>query len=159
MKSIANIFRLYVLFLAMISLSIVLMPVVGSYDRRFYSVTPLVGIIFYVGLIGVIVSIILINKKRKAYGSKFNKKFDLFKCGMFSFFQNKIAMIFDIIMMGAFAIMVVLFIMYAINVYYYFKTIYFLFVVISIFIFSFGMHCMLNGVNYRYFNNKKNGEN
>lgn len=131
---------LFVLFMAIISVSILMMPFTVNDDAL---IPPWIsGLLFWVGLAGVAVSTIVISRDRKS-SRAFRKQIKRQKqLGLTHFFQNKFALVFDIIMF----ISIVTFILLSIigNSYYL------QFIFLSIFIFSFGMHCMLNGMNFIY---------
>lgn len=133
---------LYVLFLAVISVSIILMP----FTVDDYAIIPIwvSGLLFWLGFVGVIVTVMMINKIRKKDTSFRKKRRRLKQLGLTHFFQNKPAVVFDLIMFGSIISFILISLMVNIKL--------FQFICLSIFVFSFGMHCMLNGVNYIYIN-------
>ncbi len=136
-------FYSYIIFWAIFSLSFVFMPsAVNAMYNGTNGLLYFVGVSFWLGLIVAIVSIMLINIARKR-DAKFREKYKgLKQFGLVNFFKNKIARIFDIVVAVSFLVNIVIRI---VNVN---QTL--IFIGISIFIFSFGMHCILNGVNYIY---------
>lgn len=136
-------FYLYIIFLAMFSLSFAFMPTaVSAMYNGANGLLYFTGSSFWLGLILAIVSMMLldINRRRNV---KFQEKYKgLKQFGLVNFFKNKPARIFDIVAAVSFFVNVMIQI---INVN---KTL--IFIGISLFIFSFGMHCILNGVNYIY---------
>lgn len=93
------------------------------------------GVLFWGGLILAVVFTILINKTA-------NQKNSNNKSGIITFFSNKTAAIFDVTMIISSIIFVIILIVNSMsNV---------AIVVFSIFIFSFEMHCVFNGKNYKY---------
>lgn len=93
------------------------------------------GVLFWGGLILAVVFTILINKTA-------NQKNSNNKSGIITFFSNKTAAIFDVTMIISSIIFVTILIVNSMsNV---------VIVVFSIFIFSFEMHCVFNGKNYKY---------
>ncbi len=93
------------------------------------------GVLFWIGLIIAIVFGLLQNKTTT------NKDINN-KIGLISFFSNKPAFVFDVILIVSFIAFVICLI---INRMSNIATIIF-----SIFIFSFEMHCVFNGKNYKY---------
>ena len=135
-------FGLYLLFLAIISVSIILMPF--TVDNNAIIPIWLSGSLFWIGLLGVIVTVIMINKGRKKDTSFRKKQKGSKQFGLIHFFQNKLAIVFDTIMFSA----IICFILFSLTVNINLLQ----FICLSVFVFSFGMHCMLNGVNYIYIN-------
>lgn len=131
-------------FLLLLSVSIVLMPFSVSLEAKTYLPIYLTGSLFWVGLIGTIVTAINVNKSRK-HSRSFNEKYpDLKQLGVIHFFKNTPAKITDILM----AISAVGFIVFRL----FSDNIVLQFIIIALFVFLFGMHCMLNGINYIYLN-------
>lgn len=93
------------------------------------------GVLFWIGLIIAIVFGLLQNKTTTNKDSNN-------KIGLISFFSNKPAFVFDVILIVSFIAFVICLI---INKVSNIATIIF-----SIFIFSFEMHCVFNGKNYKY---------
>lgn len=139
----------YVVFLLIWSFSVLLMPIASV--QKELTVFPMFisGGCFWIGLIGTILMGVKINRfSKKIYK---NKSYEIKKLGLICFFSNKKATITDIVMF----VSVVCFIVIKICI----DNIYLLFTSVSLFVFSFGMHCMLNGKNYIYLNNKVRREN
>lgn len=137
-------FYLYTMFLAIVSLSVFLMPWGMKMAESTMLVTYISGVMFWIGLIGTIAMAGYITySRRKSIG--FQDRYPQLKqLGIIHFFQNMPALICDILMFLSvigFAVMRI----------WFGKTIY-PFVFLSLLIFSFGMHCMLNGSNYIYVN-------
>ena len=131
--------RLFVIFLAVISVSIILMPFTVD-DNTF--IRPCIsGLLFWIGVVGVIVNSIVVSRDRKKDRSFRRQNTKQKQLGLIHFFQNKPAVVFDILMF----ISVAAFIILSIYGYYYLQ-----FICLSVFVFTFGMHCMLNGLNYIY---------
>lgn len=143
-------FLLFVISLFVLSTSIVLMPV-GTANKE-KSVIPLIiaGTLFWIGFIGTLWTTININLSRRA-SPVFNELYpDLRKFGLIHFFQNKPAIIADIAMFASIIMMIVVRLLEKSNTW--------LFVAIALIVFTFGMHCMLNGINYIYVNYRSRRE-
>ena len=134
------------MFLAMLSLSFTFMPFStreGS-SKAFVIVT---GLFFWLGLLGTITIAMLINSFRRK-DVIFNKAAEKHKrFALTHFFQNFPAKIFDILLI---ATIIAFIVVIAFNLSLSAK-----FILISAIIFSFGMHCMLNGINFVYVMNKR----
>lgn len=133
---------LYTAFLFIWSLSIALMPLGSMMKESSRLPMYISGVVFWIGLAGTVGMIIRINYCRKnSYG--FNEQFPQLKqFGLIHFFQNKIATIADIAMFVS--------IIGIIASRFVTDNLFSVFLFIAIFLFAFGMHCMLNGANYRY---------
>lgn len=139
-------FAFNILFLVMISLSVLLMP----YNSKTDGVTGmkiLTGVMFWSGLIGTIFFAGLINYFRRK-DKLFNKAAEKYnKFALIHFFQNRPAKVFDVMLILAvsgFAFVLI----FDLNLFFKFSF-------LSAIIFSFGMHCMLNGINFVYVMNKR----
>lgn len=146
-------FYFYIVFLFLLSLSVAIMPCVSyiSERMRFWSVIN--GILFWSGVAGVIFFALNINKSRCS-DTNYNKKYaEKMTPGIVLFFQNEYAKIADIMMFISITGIVITLVFTKNNIV--------IFIMFSAFIFSFGMHCMLNGINYTYINYKirRVGEN
>lgn len=142
---------LYTGFLALLAISVCLMPFGNSLKDKTAILMYLSGATFWIGLIGTIFMAVIINNSRKN-SCRFNKCFGNQKqLGVIHFFQNTEATIADITMF----VSIVTFIIAKIWI----SEIIVSFILLAICIFSFGMHCMLNGINYRYINYKVRREN
>lgn len=135
---------LYGLFLAVLSISVFLMPF--GIKKSVISKIPtyISGVMFWIGLLGTIAMALYITfSRRRSHG--FAKAHPNHKrLGLIYFFQNMPAFICDILMF----ISLIGFIFTRIWV----GTTIWPFAFLSILTFSFGMHCMLNGSNYIYIN-------
>ncbi len=130
--------------LFLMSLSIAFMPIASEYREINALATVFTGLAFWAGLIGTILIAIWINHCRKR-SSYFNELYPNEKqFGAIHFFQNRMAMCADISMFVALLGLIVT----KLTV----DQIVVQFVFLSIFVFLFGMHCMLNGVCYKYLN-------
>lgn len=137
---------LYAAFLAVLSVSVFLMPFGIKMADDSIIPTYVSGIMFWIGILGTIVMAVYITiSRRRSQG--FAKMYPNHKrLGLIHFFQNMPAFICDILMF----ISLIGFIITRIWV----GTTIWPFVFLSILTFSFGMHCMLNGSNYIYINYK-----
>lgn len=133
---------LYSSFLFLISLSIVLMPIANDVKSKSYILLYFAGACFWIGLVGVVYMLLKINRKRRD-NYRFNESFNNQKqLGIIHFFQNTEALITDVIMFMSLVGFVITKI--------FSSNLYISFIISAVFIFSFGMHCMLNGTNYKY---------
>lgn len=138
--------RNYTVALATLSLSIFLIPIVNGFKDSTKIPMYMVGALFWIALISTVGMAIRINNSRRR-SSAFNIKYEgLRKLGLIHFFQNKKALIMD-------AIMFVSLLAFIIARFLTWNTI-IQFLFVSMFAFSFGMHCMLNGINYIYIKHK-----
>lgn len=137
---------IYIVSLALFALSILLMPFVNAGKRDSKIPMYLDGALFWVSGISTIYQAIRINHSRRI-NAVFNKEYPgLKKLALLHFFQNKPALVMDLMMfisLSAFAIG--RFLAWNLKVQFF---------LISMFVFSFGMHCMLNGINYMYIKHK-----
>ena len=101
---------------------------------------------FWIGLIGTITMAVKINYSRKKSYRFEDKPLKVKQLGLISFFKNKEAKVADIAMFAS----CICFIVTRICT----DNLYWLFIFLALFVFSFGMHCMLNGKNYIYLNQK-----
>lgn len=146
------------LILSLICLGISSFSILGvvnaSYDENYGSkaLAITVAVAFWAGLIIGYVLLIMLNKNRRASAVKIGR-FKTGGCqfGIFKFFRNKEAIIADVIML----LSLVLFIIFRIldNV-----SVYLDLTVIALLIYSFHLHCILNGQNYRYIKLLKNDQ-
>lgn len=133
---------LYVTFLLILSISILLMPIGSVHKEQSKIPMFIAGGCFWVGLIGTLMMVLKINKARKQSYLIRDKKSGAKQFGLICFFQNKEAKIADIAMF----VVIICFIITKI----FTDSFYWLFIFLALFVFSFGMHCMLNGKNYIY---------
>lgn len=139
-------FRYYVISLATLSFSIFLMPIVNSFKNETKIPMYIVGALFWIALLSTIRMAIRINSSRRK-NSAFNSKYgNLKRLALIHFFQNKKALIMDAIM---FASLIAFVITRLVT-----NNLIIQFLFVSMFAFSFGMHCMLNGINYIYIKHK-----
>ena len=135
---------LYATFLAVLSVSIFIMPFGIKLADKSMILTYISGIMFWIGLLGTIamaVHITLSRRRSKGFEQIYpNHK----RLGLIHFFQNMPAFICDILMFVSLVGFVITRIWVGTSIWP--------FIFLSILIFSFGMHCMLNGSNYIYIN-------
>lgn len=141
-----TLFAFNIFFLVTLSVSVLLMP----YNSKTDGVTDvkiLTGAMFWLGLIGTVFFASLINYFRSK-DKLFNKAAERYnKLGLTHFFQNLPAKIFD-------SLLIIVLIGFILSLVFNFAlSVKFIF--ISATIFSFGMHCMLNGINFVYVMNKR----
>lgn len=133
---------LYIGFLLLMSLSIAFMPTGYNVKEKSYILLYCIGACFWIGFAGVIYMCYRISNKRKN-NYRFNELFGNHKqLGLIHFFQNKEALIVDVMMFMTISIFVIAKVCGS-NLQVFF-------IIFALFIFLFGMHCMLNGMNYKY---------
>lgn len=130
----------------MLSMSIAIMPYNSNKDGV-TNMKILTGVMFWLGLIGTVFFASLINYFRSK-DKLFNKAAEKYnKLGLTHFFQNLPAKIFDsLLIIAVTGFILSLVFNFALSA---------KFIFISAIIFSFGMHCMLNGINFVYVMNKR----
>lgn len=136
------IFYISIFLFAIMAFSFTLLAFEKDGGNHTFLISNISGVMFWVGLIiGCTMQIILIKKYRKAISR--NKRHKSEKIGLISFFKNKIAIIFDIL----FIISIIGFI---VEIVFTDMTPYICYITLSLLIFSFIMHCILNGKIFRY---------
>lgn len=108
------------------------------------------GAMFWITLAVSLLTTIIVSVFRKKY-RKEKRIFKKTKPGIVNFFSNPVAKIADIAMI----VFAVIFAVFAI----FFSESYLLYIFFSLTIFSFFMHCVLNGENYKYINSLGTEEN
>ena len=138
---------LYSGFLFLCALAIALMPIGSTMKDKSMLMMYFSGAGFWIGLLGTIFMALRINHCRKA-NHRFSEVLGNRKqLGLFHFFQNTEAMIMDSVMiLSVITLIIAKFLNADLQIIY---------AIIAVFIFSFGMHCMLNGMNYIYINYSK----
>ena len=150
LKQRKNMLYTYIAFLMLLAFSFIIMPFGNMNPEAVSPVLYISGVAFWIGIAGTIIMAIRITVLRKN-SSKFNEKYsDLKKIGLIHFFQNKSAKIIDILMF--------LFLAGFVVTQFFSSALIASFVCLGLFVFSFGMHCMLNGTNYTYINFKHRGD-
>ena len=143
-------FFMFICFLLILSISILMMPI--SSDIKEASLIPLIitGILFWFGLVGTIWMAININLSRRA-STEFKEMYpNIRKFGLIHFFQNKPAIIADVALFVSLLMFILVKLFSDNNILQ--------FIAIALIVFTFGMHCMLNGINYKYVNYKSRRE-
>lgn len=143
-------FGVSVLSFLMLAVSFLLMPIESETTQDKISVIALIaGVMFWVSIfIGLATQVILSVRRKKWYSAnriKADKKEQ--KTGLISFFRNKYAIIADI----ASAISLIGLVVAMIVTH---STGYICYVFVSAFIFSFSMHCILNGKVFYFVTNQ-----
>ena len=135
---------LYTLFFFILSFSVIAMPIAVNLVDTTKLWLYIAGTMFWAGIIGIMIMFNCINYSRK-HSNSFNQSYPNFKkMGLIHFFQNVRASIADTTMF----ISIVGFVFAKIWI----DNIIIQFIFLSLFLFSFGMHCILNGINYNYIN-------
>lgn len=120
----------------LMSVDFLIMPIGNNVEKNMRWFEVLTGILFWLPLIiGVVLQVILSLNYKKNINKNMtdNKQF-----GAISFFKNKIAAVFDVISVISFIAFITMLIFTS-------ATSYFCYILISLFAFSFCMHCILNG--------------
>ncbi len=137
---------LYIAFLAVLSVSMFIMPFGIKMADKSMIMTYISGIMFWIGLLGTIAMAVYITHSRHRSQGFAKAHPNHKRLGLIHFFQNMPAFVCDILMF----VSLIGFIITRIWV----GTTIWPFIFLSILIFTFGMHCMLNGSNYIYINYK-----
>lgn len=132
----------FVTALFMMSMSLILMSFCGTENESNRALTIVTGIFFWCGFIGTITTFILMNMSRRKSEKPVSGKNGILNIGLFRFFSNTFAGVFDVIMILSLCVFIVALIA-ADNIPVQL-------IIMAIFVFSFGMHCILNGINYKY---------
>lgn len=133
---------MYIVFLLILTLGIVLMPIGSTVKEKTMVIMYVSGVFFWIGIAGTIYMALKINSCRKN-SYRFNEQAGNEKqFGLIHFFQNREAKIIDVVMF----VSIIGFIITKICT----SELIISFILLALFVFSFGMHCMLNGINYRY---------
>lgn len=143
-KRLEKLYWLSVVFLTIMSATVLIMPVVNSasYENRFSVVV--VGLLFWLSGIAGYASIIMANKERKWYvTNQLGEEISMgCRSGVITFFANIPATVADVAMMTSFLLFVV------INFTEY-KDSYLSYVLLFLFLLSINMHCLFNGRIYK----------
>lgn len=132
----------YTAFLFILSVAIMFMPVANAVKEKSQVLLYFTGAFFWTGLLGVAITAIIINRARRL-NMRFNKMYPgRTQVGAVHFFQNVPAIVADAIMFAAIVGFIIAMALEARQGY--------TFLFLAVFVFSFGMHCMLNGINYLF---------
>lgn len=140
--------------LSMVAFSVLCMPFTDYLVRWLQNEIPIYinGALFWLSILILIVITVRLTGLRKR--SAFYKK-NVEGCkqiGLIHFFQNKWAIFVDVMMILALAGFVGVLVWAP-------QYLILSFVLLAVFVFSFGMHCILNGANYIFINGYRRGEN
>ena len=139
-----------VFFFLMLSISFLLMPIEGGNPEKSLSGYGLAaGAMFWLSIIMMIVTQSVLARRRKSWctAHRIRKSKMPQKIGLISFFKNGYAIIADVVTVISLAGFIIA--MFATQ-----GTGYICYVFASLFVFSFSMHCVLNGKVYYYIVNK-----
>ena len=134
LKKERRLFFLSCVFMTLLAITILFMP----FEKLLY----INGIAFWVFLLSGYILLIILNTSRRRNG---DKEKDKRLPGIIKFFSDSMARVFD----GMFILSLLAFITYQ---YTNYIDGYISYVILSILVFSFQMHCMFNGKNYEYIN-------
>lgn len=138
---------LYTAFLFLLAVSVAIMPIGSAMADKFKVWIYISGTAFWLGSIGTIIMICIINYCRKK-DTAFNELYpNLKQLGLINFLKNKYACVADVAV-------IVSMLGFIITKIYMFE-LFIPFIFLAMTIFFFGMHCMLNGINYVYIKHKK----
>ncbi len=138
---------LYIFFLSLWSVSIAFMPVASALRDTAAWLLYINGGAFWGGMFGTVIITIVLSRFRKIFSEHTVK---ISSIGLLNFFQNKKALIFDILM-----IIFLIFFLMAVTI---INNIFLSFFLLAGVLFSGGMHCMLNGINYKYIKSDGRGQ-
>lgn len=136
----------YISILGLFMMSVIFLFMPG--DPFAYGVTlkkVLLAILFWSGMISVIVTQVKLTnifKSSKEYNEKFRKR----KIGIACFFSNRYASIADLVCVLSLILLIISFFLGEKMGYFYCV----IYIIWFIFLFSFSMHCILNGKKYYY---------
>lgn len=139
---------LYICFLATLSIALLLMPFGVRAADQTMAITYTAGALFWVGLLGtlIVASCLAVARRRDKKATSTCKR-----CVWRLFFQNPPAIVCDVVLIVS-AIGSVITCVWA-------GTTIWPFPFLSLFIFSFGMHGMLNGSDYTYIKSQSKESN
>ena len=133
------------------SISFLLMPIEAKgVEQGPNVVTVVAGIMFWIGLLVGIIAQICLSASRKNWFNKNRVRLPLSnqpKLGLITFFRNKIAIISDVLLIVALVGLIV-------SVMLTDATGYACYIFITLTTFSFCSHCIFNGKNYYFIENK-----
>ena len=135
-------FLVYVVFLATLSVSVLLMPFGLRMADKTMALTYTAGALFWLGLLGTLVvagCLAAARRRDKAVAKTHSKDT---RCSWLRFFQNVPATVCDVVLIAS-AVGLAATSVWA-------GTTVWPFLFLSLFLFSFGMHGMLNGSEYTY---------
>lgn len=140
-----KLFLLQVVCLALFSVSVLIMPMMGKLWMNSKSNTAMIfnGALFWLSLIALMCSIIRFNNQRKRSSFTTKKVEGYRQLGLIHFGQNKVAMASDVAMCVSLIAFIILSIWAS-------QLQILIFLMLAMFMFSFGMHCMYNGSGYIY---------
>ena len=131
---------------ALCGIAVICMPFVEYTVSTMNTVfSVIIGVAFWAGLLGGIICDLLLSKKRKAASAQGGRP------GIITFFSNRLAKIADIAAAISFAASVAVLVSgttAAAGA-----------IALGMFVFSFAMHCVLNGKNYHYITNSTEEKN
>lgn len=141
----------YIFFLFLFSVSVATMPAGWRIQSQTIALSVFSGMSFWLGLAGMAGCIFGMRRLEKKEGCKTSKK-DTRKRVGFHFFRNSHTVKIDVCMAVS--------LIAAICMQSVFHKEAFAFIISAVFLFLFGMHCILNATGYRYFmyQNKKGNE-
>lgn len=135
MKKMIICIMLSIVFLSIGSLSFIFMPLSSRSSNTEFRLPVIInGAVFWISFICGYLTLILANKQCK----KINGSISTGKVGLFRFFSNKYAIVFDMLMIISF-IALILMAIFGKSHYYI------IFFILAILVLSINMHCIFNG--------------
>lgn len=136
----------YVIFLMMVSLAFMIMALCNGLQEENKILNIISGGLLWTGGIGAIVIWICISTARRNEYIDNSKYTFTQKMGIIHFFKNKYAIAADSFMILSMIVLVAAKL--------WMNNAVLMLVSVSVFIFSFGLHCLFNGINYVYINSR-----
>lgn len=134
--------QIYAVFLFIWSFSVLLMPIASAVKDTTRILLVVSGMLFWFGAISTVGIAFYINQCRKRSSKLKKETVEKERIGVLQFFRNKHAKMADIVMfVSGIGFILVRFLK---------DGSFITFAFLAVFVFSFGMHCMLNGINYKY---------
>lgn len=133
---------MYAAFLLLLAISFLLMPAASARPEQSLALTLIVGATFWIGLIGTVVTAVRLRSFGKKQTAKTSSAQLTRKKGIIRFFQNREAIVADIVTL--------LSLLGGIPVWILASHSYWGFVFLSLLVLAFGARCVLNGHDYNY---------
>lgn len=142
----------YVVFLFVMSLSLLLIPYVANPMRTSRIPGIVVAGIMWISLFGTLITAAFITSRRRRDPDFRIRGRTVRYWGLIRFFRNGPALVAD----GGMLLSLVILILMLCGVIRMADT--WFFALVGVFVYSFGMHCMLNGLNYIYIHQQRKKE-
>lgn len=141
-------FCMSIIFSFIMSISILFIPITDVFSENVGKIMfYVIGVVFWLSLVVSQVFFWIANRERRLLANKLSKKeiekLNTNRVGLFETFQNRKATIAD-------SIAILSLLLVAVALIFKIKNEWIILISVSLLIFSFNMHCIFNGVNYRY---------